>query len=413
MAALPRLRVFVIFIRASKMISYLLNALSSAASTATALPGKLVTVDQSHHSGDESPRGVEDMKDQTGNNGAADGHPTPSKDDGMTTVSPREMTTMTNNNNKTDDTTMMKKSGSEDDNLSLEIMAVTPDEGKQPFATVAEADEADAGATENVERTDTDKMEAEDDTITTTTTTSSSGVVVTEKRETGNGPSKIEGGKKKRKRGGTESIVLATTAGTTKPSSSFVNNNPVQNNGSGNDGEMPAILPETIGLSTQLQLHAALMSTRSAIRRAYTHSHLGGIILISRSRCATFTNAGIVTSRRNNATKRGSNDDMIGHCILAIRYCGLKEGRSGTVEIEYARTSALGRAERFLGCCTGTVNNCGGDESVFGTLSPRWEKYMLPPRVMTAYLGLLDNTCAYQGHSCMESGAKVYEGFLP
>jgi hypothetical protein len=65
-----------------------------------------------------------------------------------------------------------------------------------------------------------------------------------------------------------------------------------------------------------------------------------------------------------------------------------------------------------LGCCTGAVNNSGGGGD-FGVYLPQWERYMLPPRVMSSYLGLLDNTCAYQGYSCMESGVKVYEGVLP
>ena len=223
-------------------------------------------------------------------------------------------------------------------------------------------------------------------------------------------------GTKKRKRGGAGSRVsssasVTTPAATTSIVVSNKQNHPAQNHGS----ELPfvhgSILPKTTALSTQLQIHAALMSTRSAIRRAYTHSHLGGIILIGSSRGTFNNNAGIVTGRNN--AKRGGNDDIGGNCILAIRYCGFKDGRAETIEIEYARTSALERAERFLGCCTGAVNNVGGGGGDFGVSPPQWEKYMLPSRIMSSYLGLLDNTCAYQGYSCMESGVKVYEGALP
>ena len=377
------------------MISYLLNALSAAASTASGTPGN---VEELHRGGDVSPRCVADVEDKAaaeqGNDGAA-GCTGGGGGKGLTS---REGKT----NSKTAAGTA-KKDESED-NPSLEVMAVTPDGKQQPIMAVM----TEADARDDCGRMDTDrKIEADVD---------NSGVITVHKKG-GIGKAPMENdGTKKRKRGGAgsrvSSSVTAPAVATTDTTSIVVinkQNHPVQeNHGSELHG---SILPKTTALSTQLQIHAALMSTRTAIRRAYTHSHLGGIILISSSRGrGTFNNnAGIVTGRNN--AKRGGNDDIGRHCILAIRYCGFKDSSAETIEIEYARTSTLERAERFLGCCTGIVSNYSGGD--FGVSPPQREKYMLPSRVMSSYFGLLENTCAYQGYSCMESGVKVYEGVLP
>lgn len=379
---------------ARTMISYLLNALSAAASTASGAPGN---DEELRHGGDVSPRGVDDdVEDQTGKNDSAAGctggdGPTPSHDGNSLSTS-REVKT---NNSKTDKTKEYVEGDGSDTKFLPEVMAVAPDGKQQP--------NIDGVATNNDERMDTDKIVADvDDTC---------GTMIAENEQGGKGSIENDG-KKKRKRGGTGTRVSSsvTTTPAAITTSDVVNknmNHPVQNHGS----EL-SILPKTTALSTQLQIHAALMSTRTAIRRAYTHSHLGGVILISSSRGTFNNNAGIVTGRNN--AKRGGNDDIGGHCILAIRYCGFKGGRDGTIEIEYARTSTLERAERFLGCCTGAVGNICGESGDFDASSPpQWKRHMLPSRVMSSYCGQLENTCAYQGYSCMESGVKVYEGVLP
>ena len=301
---------------ARTMISYLLNALSATASTASGTPGN---AEELRRGGDVSPRCVADVENKTGNDDGAAGctggdGPTPSHDGNSLTS--REVKT----NNKSDKTKEYVEGDGSETKVSPEVMAVTPDGKKQPST--------DGVATNayNDERMDTDKIIVAD-------VDDTSGIVITKKKQGDKGP--IEnGGKKKRKRGGTGSrLSSSVTTPTPAATNSDVNknmNHPVQNHGS----EL-SILPKTTALSTQLQIHAALMSTRSAIRRAYTHSHLGGIILISSSRGTFNRNAGIVTGRNN--TKRG-NDDIGGHCILAIRYCGFKDSRDGTIEIEYART---------------------------------------------------------------------------
>jgi hypothetical protein len=153
-----------------------------------------------------------------------------------------------------------------------------------------------------------------------------------------------------------------------------------------------SLLPTTTALGTHLQLHAALMYTRSAIRRAYSTSNLGGIILISTGTSST----GMLDIDGTG----GYGGSMMGHPVLAIRYCGWKDRQTGAIEVEYARAMTLERAERFLGCCTGAAPS-------------RWQKFVLPARLAGAYLGLLQTTCTYRGYSCLESGCRVHEGVLP
>ena len=200
--------------------------------------------------------------------------------------------------------------------------------------------------------------------------TGKKGVAMTQQKD--GGKSEGTAGKKKRKRGGAGDGAGVSTATATTSAS---------------------LLPTTTALSTHLQLHAALMMTRSAIRRAYSTSNLGGIILIS-------TGSTGMLDIDSTGGYGSSMMGLMGHPVLAIRYCGWKGGKTGAIEVEYARAMTLGRAERFLGCCTGAAPS-------------RWEKFFLPARLACAYLSLLQTTCKYRGYSCVESGCKVHEGVLP
>lgn len=281
---------------------------------------------------------------------------------------------------------------------ALEVVADAPDGGKKEQIVAANV--------HKVHVADADKIMADTS-------------LLGEKKQNGDKSIPVRG-TKKRKRGGTGVGAGASSSTTTTPAStSIINQSPstanhcVPKDCGGREGL--SILPQTTAvLSTQLQIRAALMSTRSAIRRAYTHSNLDGVILISSGRTTSaFTcssDAGIVGG--NSKLRYDGNGT---HGIVAIRYCGTKDGRTGMIEVEYARTTAIERAKRFLGCCAGAAINGsgGGGGGGGGAAPPRWEKLMLPPRVMGAYLGLLDNTCAYHGYSCLESGVKVHEGVLP
>ena len=200
--------------------------------------------------------------------------------------------------------------------------------------------------------------------------TGKKGLAMTQQKDGGKSDGTAE--KKKRKRGGAGDGAGVSTATATTPTS---------------------LLPTTTALSTHLQLHAALMMTRSAIRRAYSTSNLGGIILIS-------TGSTGMLDIDSTGGYGSSMMGLMGHPVLAIRYCGWKGGKTGAIEVEYARAMTLGRAERFLGCCTGAAPS-------------RWEKFFLPARLACAYLSLLQTTCKYRGYSCVESGCKVHEGVLP
>jgi len=173
--------------------------------------------------------------------------------------------------------------------------------------------------------------------------TGKKGLAMTQQKD--GGESEGTAGKKKRKRGGAGDGAGVSTATATAPTS---------------------LLPTTTALGTHLQLHAALMSTRSAIRRAYSTSNLGGIILISPGS----------TGMLDIDSTGGYGSSILGHPVLAIRYCGWNDGQTGAIEVEYARAMTLGRAERFLGCCTGAAPS-------------RWEKFFLPARLAGAYLSLL------------------------
>ena len=211
-------------------------------------------------------------------------------------------------------------------------------------------------------------------------TTGKKGLAMTQQRD--GGESEGTAGKNKRKRGGAGGGAGVSTATATTSTDRQVQIR----------ADERSLLPTTTALDTHLQLHAALMSTRSAIRRAYSTSNLGGIILVSNGTSST----GMLDIDGTG----GYGSSMMGHPVLAIRYCGWKDGQIGAIEVEYARAMTLKRAERFLGCCTGAA-------------PARWEKFLLPARLAGAYLSLLQTTCMYRGYSCLESGCKVHEGVLP
>ena len=213
--------------------------------------------------------------------------------------------------------------------------------------------------------------------------TGKKGVAMTQQKD--GGKSEGTAGKKKRKRGGAgggggAGVFAATATTPTNHQVQIIR------------ADERSLLPFS-ALGTHLQLHAALMMTRSAIRRAYSTSNLGGIILIS-------TGSTGMLDIDSTGGYGSSMMGLMGHPVLAIRYCGWKGGKTGAIEVEYARAMTLGRAERFLGCCTGAAPS-------------RWEKFFLPARLACAYLSLLQTTCKYRGYSCVESGCKVHEGVLP